>query len=240
MYPQRVGRQKHLLNIEFNFNDRRRGGNDGPRKNGPPGAGGDRRGPRDGPRDGPRRDGPLTGGQRPPRRDVQPRHAAAVDGAVSSSSSSPTEAVAAVAAAGSIAAVSPVAAAAAAAAEPAAAAATTTTAAAAAQSFGGAAEEQRQQEQRKPRVPRHVEEPQRRRPGYVSVHVHCDDGCPSLLDYSVSLSFELSRWLYLCCSQRNAFNERNKTEIDQRSFHVLFVSERFETGIISILHYFQL
>lgn len=175
MYPQRVGRQKHLLNIEFNFNDRRRGGNDGPRKNGPPGAGGDRRGPRDGPRDGPRRDGPLTGGQRPPRRDVQPRHGAAVEGAVSSSSPT-TEAVAAVAAAGPIAAVSP---AAAAAAEPAAAAAaaaaatTTTAAAAAAQSFGGAAEEQRQQEQRKPRVPRHVEEPQRRRPGYVSVHVHC-------------------------------------------------------------------
>lgn len=52
MYPQRVGRQKHVLDIQFHFNDGRRGGlNRGrggrPRVGGPNNAGerGDRRGP---------------------------------------------------------------------------------------------------------------------------------------------------------------------------------------------------
>lgn len=51
MYPQRVGRQKHVLDIEFHFNDGRRGGGinrgRGRPRGGPNTAGerGDRRGP---------------------------------------------------------------------------------------------------------------------------------------------------------------------------------------------------
>lgn len=67
LYPQRVGRQKHLLNIEFNFNDGRRSGGNGPPRDARRGPGGPRNGGPDGRR-------PLPGGVRPPRRDQAQRN----------------------------------------------------------------------------------------------------------------------------------------------------------------------
>lgn len=90
MYPQRVGRQKHLLNIEFNFNDGRRSGGNGPPRDarrGPGGAGGGPRG--NGGADGGRR--PLGGGGvRPPRRDQAQRNGG--DAVVSAAPVAPFEA----------------------------------------------------------------------------------------------------------------------------------------------------
>lgn len=57
MYPQRVGRQKHVLDIEFHFNDARRGGGGGGIGRGGRGGGGRGRGGPGGNRGG-------TGGQR--------------------------------------------------------------------------------------------------------------------------------------------------------------------------------
>lgn len=87
LYPQRVGRQKHLLNIEFNFNDGRRSGGNGPPRDARRGPGGPRTGGAGGGADGRR---PLTGGVRPPRRDQQPRNVA--DSAVSAAPVAPFEA----------------------------------------------------------------------------------------------------------------------------------------------------
>lgn len=168
MYPQRVGRQKHLLDIEFHFNDGRRGGLNS--RKGPGGPGGPRQGG-DRPSGGDRAGRPVGGGGagfpggRPPRRDQQPR---------SEQQQQQDAAAVAPAAAAPAAAATPVAVEASVAAAPVAAAAV---AAPAPQvSFGGDEQQQQQRPERKPRAPRNDEHQQRRRPAYVSVfgwlHTH--------------------------------------------------------------------
>jgi len=65
--PQRAGRQKQVLEIDFHFTDSRRGGNERRGGRGGRGGGGDRREAGGPPRDGPREREPGTGPREPAR-----------------------------------------------------------------------------------------------------------------------------------------------------------------------------